>query len=127
MSAGTRSPVWPDDREPDLAHLRDELVGRQLDAEARDRLELVERPAGVPEAAAAHLPERHAARGDDRADGERGLVADAAGRVLVDDPAAERGAEVERLAARTIASVSANVSALDSPRKKTAMQNAASW
>ena len=45
-----------------------------------------------------HLPERDAARGDDRPDGERGLVADAAGRVLVDDLAAERGAEVERRA-----------------------------
>ena len=88
-----------DDREPDLAHLGDELLRRQLDAEARDRLELVERPAGVPEPAAAHLPERHAARGHDRADRERRLVADAAGRVLVDDLAPERRAEVDRLAA----------------------------
>ena len=89
-----------DDREPDLAHLRDELLGRQLDAEAGDRLELVERAAGVAEPAAAHLPERDAAGGDDRADRDRRLVADAAGRVLVDDLAAERGAEVDRLAAR---------------------------
>ena len=89
----------PDDREPDLAHLRDELVDGELDAEAGDRLELVERAAGVTEAAAAHLPERHAARGDDRADGERRLVAHAAGRVLVDHLAAERGAQVDRLAA----------------------------
>ena len=88
-----------DDREADVAHLRDELVRRQLDAEAGNRLELVERAARVAEPAAAHLPERHAARGDDRADGERRLVADAAGRVLVDDAAAERRAEVDRLAA----------------------------
>ena len=101
----------PDDRQPDLAHLRDELVRRQLDAEAGDRLELVERPAGVAEPAAAHLPERHAARGDDRPDRDRRLVPHAAGRVLVDDLAAERGAEVERLAAPIIASVSAKVSA----------------
>ena len=80
-------------------HLRDELVDGQLDVEAGDRLELVERAAGVAEPAAAHLPERYAAGGDDRADGDRGLVADAAGRVLVDDLAAERCAEVERLAA----------------------------
>ena len=33
----------PDDRETDVAHLRDELVDRELDPEARDRLELVER------------------------------------------------------------------------------------
>ena len=89
-----------DDREADLAHLRDELVDRELDAEAGDRLELVERAAGVAEAAAAHLPERDAAGRDDRADGERRLVADAAGRVLVDDLAPERGGEVDRLAAR---------------------------
>ena len=72
---------------------------RQLDAEARDRLELVERPARVPEPAAAHLPERHAARGDDRPDGDRRLVADAAGRVLVDDAPAELRRHVDRLAA----------------------------
>ena len=47
-----------DDREPDLAHLLHELVDRQLDPEARDRLELVERAARVSEPAAAHLPER---------------------------------------------------------------------
>ena len=79
-----------DDRDADVPHLRDELVHRQLDAVAGDRLELVERAAGVAEAAAAHLPERDAARRDDRPDGERRLVADAAGRVLVDDLAAER-------------------------------------
>ena len=88
-----------DDREADLAHLLDERVDRELDAEARDRLELVERAARVPEPAPAHLPDRHAAGGDDRADRDRRLVADAAGRVLVDDPPAERGAEVERRAA----------------------------
>ena len=84
---------------PDVAHLRDELVERQLDAEAGDRLELVERAAGVAEPAAAHLSERHAARGDDRPDGDRRLVADAAGRVLVDDAAAELRRHVDRLAA----------------------------
>ena len=72
---------------------------RQLGAVAGDRLELVERAAGVAEPAAAHLPERHAAGRDDRRDRERRLVADAARRVLVDDLAAERGAEVDRLAA----------------------------
>ena len=88
-----------DDREADLAHLGDQLLGRQVDPEAGDRLELVERAAGVPEAAAAHLPERDAAGGDDRADRERGLVAHPARRVLVDHLAPERGAEVDRLAA----------------------------
>ena len=96
-----------DDRQPDLLHLLDEAVDGEVDAEAGDRLELVERAAGVAEAAAAHLPDRDAAGGDDRADRDRRLVADAAGRVLVDDLPAERPAEVERAAAAIIASVSA--------------------
>ena len=89
----------PDDREPDLPHLLEELVLRELDPETGDRLELVERAAGVAETAAAHLPERNAARGDDRADRERRLVPHAARRVLVDDLASERRAEIDRLAA----------------------------
>ena len=91
--------------------------GRELDAEARDRLELVERPAGVPEPAAAHLPERHAARGHDRADGDRRLVADAAGRVLVDHLAAERAADVERVARADHRVGQGDVSAPVSPLK----------
>ena len=110
MSAGTRSAVWPTIASPTSRTCATNSSVVELDAEAGDRLELVERAAGVPEAAAAHLPERHAARGDDRPDRERGLVADPAGRVLVDDLAPERGAEVDRLAAAIIASVSANVS-----------------
>ena len=78
---------------------RDEVVDREIDAEARDRLELVERAARVTEAAPAHLPDRNAAGRHDRADRDRRLVADAAGRVLVHDLAAERGAEIERPAA----------------------------
>ena len=89
-----------DDRHPRVAHLRDELVRRQLDAKARDRLQLVERSAGVAEAAAAHLGERHAARRHDRADRDRRLVAHAAGRVLVDHLAAERRVQVDRVARR---------------------------
>ena len=89
----------PDDRKPDLPHLLEELFLRELDPETGDRLELVERAAGVAETAAAHLPEGNAARGDDRADGERRLVPHAAGRVLVDDLASERRAEIDRLAA----------------------------
>ena len=99
-----------DDRDADVANLRDELVEAQLGAEAGNRLELVERAARVPEAAAAHLPERHAARGDERRDRQRRLVADAAGRVLVATlrPGCAPRSIVSPL--RTIASVSANVS-----------------
>ena len=88
----------PDDGEADFANLVHELVDRELDAEARYRLELVERAPGVSEAAPAHLSEGHAAGSDDRADGERRLVPHSAGRVLVDDATAERLAEVQRLA-----------------------------
>ena len=87
-----------DDCHADVSKLRDQLVRRQLDSKPGDRLELVERAAGVTETASAHLPERHAARGHDRADGDRGLVPDPAGRVLVDDLASERSPHVERLA-----------------------------
>ena len=88
-----------DDREPDLLDLGDEVVDGEVDAEARNRLELVERAARVPEAAAAHLPDGHPAGRHDRADRDRRLVADASGRVLVHDLAAECRAEVERATA----------------------------
>ncbi len=88
-----------DDRHADVSNLRDELVQAQLDAEARNRLELVQRAAGVTEPASAHLPERNAARGDDRPDGDRRLVPDAPGRVLVDDASPELRRHVDGLAA----------------------------
>ncbi len=88
----------PDDRKTDGPNLLDEGVDVELDAEAWNRLELVERAPGVAEPTARHLPEGHAARGDDRPDRERRLVPHAAGRVLVDDLAPERLAEIERLA-----------------------------
>ena len=117
-----------DDRQTDVPDLRDELVEAELGAVARDRLELVERAAGVTEAAAAHLPERDTARRDDRADRQRRLVADAARRVLVDDLAAERGAEIDRLAAADHRVRQHDTSrARERPRKNTAMQNAAIW
>ena len=90
LSAGTRSPVWPMIARPTSRTCATNSSRPQLGPIAGDRLELVERAAGVTEAAAAHLPERHAAGGHDRPDGERRLVADAAGRVLVDDLAPER-------------------------------------
>src|SRR4029450_12580038 len=88
-----------DDREADVAHLLDELLFRQLDAEAGNRLELVERAAGVPEPASAHLAERDSAGRDDRADDDRRLVTDAAGRMLVHDLSPELAVEIEGRAA----------------------------
>jgi hypothetical protein len=89
----------PDHGEAGLAHLRYELCGGELDAKSRDRLELVERPSGVPQPAPRHLREGNPAGGDDGADGERRLVTDAAGRVLVHHLAAELLAERKRLSA----------------------------
>jgi hypothetical protein len=89
-----------DDREPEVLHLLHETIDGEVDVEAWDRLELVERAAGVAQPAAAHLADGHSAGGDDRADRDRRLVADAAGRVLVDDLAPERSGEVERASAR---------------------------
>ncbi len=89
----------PDDRDTDVPHLSDVLVEAQLGPVAGNRLELVERAAGVPQSAAAHLPERHAAGGHDRRHRQRRLVADTARRVLVDHLAAEAGAEIDRLPA----------------------------
>jgi hypothetical protein len=63
LSAGTRSAVWPTIAKPDVLDLLDEAVDGEVDAEARDRLELVERaarcaeprplifPTGTPQAA----------------------------------------------------------------------------
>ena len=65
---------------------------------ARDRLQLVERAAGVTEASSRELRHRGAARGDERAQHERHLVAHAARRMLVDGRASQRR-EVEPLAA----------------------------
>src|SRR6266511_1013131 len=89
----------PNDGKAHITHLIQELLGRELDAESRDRLQLVERPAGVAEAASAHLPERDTASRDDRAHRERGLVPHAARGVLVDYLAADCGAELDRLPA----------------------------
>src|SRR4029453_15437995 len=88
-----------DHGEADVAHLAHELVTGEFDAESRNRLELVQRPAGVAEPAAAHLPEGDAARGDQRPDDERCLVPYPPGRVLVRDGTADLGLQVDRLAA----------------------------
>ena len=71
----------------------------QLDPEAGDRLELVERATGVAEPAPGHLPEGDAARSDDRPDRERRLVPHPARRMLVDERAAEGGVQIDRVAA----------------------------
>ncbi len=66
-----------------IALRRERLVG--LRPVAGDRIELVERAAGVAEAAAGDHRHDAAAGGDDRREHQRDVVADAAGRMLVDD------------------------------------------
>ena len=87
-----------DDRQADVSDLTDERLGLQLDREAGNRLELVQRPARVPEPSTAHLRERDAARGDHGAEGYGRLVADPAGRVLVHADSAD-GREIDDRAA----------------------------
>ena len=126
LSAGAISRVCPIMQVPTSPTISREALGGNLRQEAGNRLELVERPAGVAEAAPAHHRHRDAARGDERREAEAHLVADAAGRVLVDlDPG--HGREVEHAPEWSIASVSATVSASSRPRKKTAMRSADIW
>ena len=72
-----------DDRQADLVHLREELLLREGGLGAGDALHLVDGAAGVAESAAAHLGDLDAAGRDDGCDDQRGLVAHAAGGVLV--------------------------------------------
>ena len=71
-------------RRTDLLHLAFERVRIQVRSQARDRLELVEGPAGVPEPAAGELGHREPERRRDRREHERHAVGHATGRVLVD-------------------------------------------
>ena len=72
------------DRAADLVDLAFERGGLEIGAEARDRLELVERAPRVPEAATRELGHRQAERGGQRREDQGHAVGDAAGRVLVD-------------------------------------------
>ena len=85
--------VWPAMAKPHWRDDGEELGQRELGAEAGDGFELVESSAGVAEAAAGdhgvaelkpRLPRGRAGGGDDGGDEQGGLVADAAGGVLVD-------------------------------------------
>ena len=68
---------------------------------AGDRVELVERPAGVAEPAAGDHRHHAAAGRDDRREQQRDLVADAAGRVLVEHrPVVPRAARCRSRASR---------------------------
>ena len=83
-SAGTRSAGRAADDAADVAADLLELGRAQIRAKAGDRFELVERAAGRAEAAAGDHRHLQVAAGQQRRERQRNLVADAAGRVLVD-------------------------------------------
>ncbi len=85
------------DHRADLAQLGEELGVGQLGPPARDRFQLVQGAAGVAESAPGQLRHGGAARGDQRRQRQRDLVADAAGGVLVGRRAGHAG-QVEPLA-----------------------------
>ena len=89
----------PHQADAELTHLPDEVIDRDVHPEAGDRLELVQRAARVPEAAPGDHRHEAAAGRDQRCEHEADLVADAAGRVFVDDrPGQPRARPVEHLA-----------------------------
>ena len=61
-----------------------ELIEREIRAEAGNGFELVERAAGVAKTAAGNHGDDDARRGRDGRADQAGLIADAAGRMLVD-------------------------------------------
>jgi hypothetical protein len=80
-----------DQRAADPLHAAAQLVERETGPEAGNRLELVERTARMAEAAPRHHRDGRAARRRERREHDRGLVAHAAGAVLVHGSAAEPG------------------------------------
>ena len=85
LAVGRRHPVrLPDEAQADLAQLRVELFHREIGAKAGNGFQLVERAAGVSQRAAGHHGHDHARGRSQRRHDQAGLVAHAAGRVLVD-------------------------------------------
>ena len=84
MSAGAISAVWPIRPHPHALENAAELSQRQIDVEAGDGLQLVQRAAGVAEPAPADHGDGHAGCGNHRGNDERRLVADAARGMFVD-------------------------------------------
>ena len=94
------------------------------DVVAGDRLELVERAAGVAEAAAGDHRHRAAAGRDDRREQQADLVADAAGRVLVEAGPGRPASQSSTSPESRIAPVSAIRSAAVMPRQTIAIASA---
>ena len=120
------SAVWPMMAQPTSRDDAAEGLGVGLGRVAGDGVELVERAAGVAEAAAGDHRHEGAAGGERRGEHEADVVADAAGRVLVDHRPGEVPGRGPCRESR-MASVSATRSSVSMPRKKTAMAKAATW
>ena len=84
LSAGAISGVWPIIAQPSFSICALRFGEREVGSEPGNRLELVERAAGVAERPTGHHRHGDAERRDERREHERDLVADAAGGVLVD-------------------------------------------
>jgi len=114
------------DRNAHLADLLDEPLRREVDCKAWDRLELVEGPAGVSERASAQLGHLHTACGGKWRGDQGDLVADTPVECLSTlMPSIPLRSSTSPL--RTIAWVSASVSARVIPRMQTAISHAAIW
>jgi hypothetical protein len=113
------------DGDADVTHLRRNAAFVERGAEAGDRLELVDRPAGVPEAAPRHL--RHARRPAPPGAGRAPAWScrRPPGRVLVDGVRQPERSRRSPLYAMT--SVRSAVSCGVIPRHTTAISHAATW
>ena len=91
-AVGGREPArLADDRAADAGHRRAQPAGVRSDVIAGDRLELVQRAARVAQAPPGDHRHRGPAGGHDRRQQQAHLVADAAGRVLVQHRAVDAG------------------------------------
>ena len=86
-----------DDGHADVFHLGAEFLRRQGGAESGEGLQLIHSAAGVAQAPAGHFCHFSAQRGHDGGHNQGGLVADAAGGVLIHGQIAE-AAEIHRVA-----------------------------
>ena len=74
----------PDEAQAQLRQLRAKLIEREIGAKTGNRFQLVERAAGVAQAAAGNHRHHHARRRRNGRADQAGLIAHAAGRMLID-------------------------------------------
>ena len=120
--------VWPTIAQPALAHRLRGSARSGRGVVAGDRLELVERAAGVAEPAAGDHRHGAAAGGHDRREQQADLVAHPAGRVLVEHRAGQAGVRPVEHVARVASSRGEGDPLLGGHARSTiAMANAPTW